>query len=405
MKSRDVFLLARQLFSRRRTGFLSFAHAIALGSVALSSAALLLALAILDGFEYELQSKTALFIGHLDARLTSLRSAEQYQQWYQRFTAAYPGITRVTAYMEIEVLLAHRGNVEAALLHADTPMVIERLGTLGIAPSHITSDRVLALGRPLAERLGVRVGDTIAVFLSAPMATATSTTLSWPIVRRATVGTIYESGMRQFDETVVLASTSTVQSIRGGQFIPTGFTLWLDNPEASSKAAQQLDSLYGASFFVRTYRQIHPAMFTWIALQKRPIPIIIGILSIVAAFNILTLLFVVVVERRHAIAIVRLLGMVRRKVLAMITGYGAWIGMVGYMIGLVIGVAFGTLQQRFGIIRLDAEIYFISQLPIQFSWWHAAVVGCVVLALSLLVTALPALAATRISPLSILRIK
>ncbi|GIV54165.1 MAG: permease [Candidatus Kapaibacterium sp.] len=401
----DLLQLARQIFNRRQTKFLSLTHVIAVGSVAISSAALLLALGILSGFEQELQSKTSLFIGHLDAQITSKHVAPSFQQWTDRLRMTNPAIERVVAYTELEALLAHHGNVEAAVIHADTPLVTERLVALAVDQHTIMHEDALALGRPLAERLGVKVGDTIAMFLSQPQAAAQSAGLGFPLVRRVRIGAVFESGMRQFDETIALAGASLVRTLRLGRFVPTGFTLWLKYPDQSRVVAGVLDSLYGSSLYVRTYREIHPAMFTWIALQKRPIPIIVGILSVVAAFNILTLLFVVIVERRHAIAILRLLGLDHRRVLGLITAYGAWIGSMGYALGLVISLTIGYVQQAFGIVRLDADVYFIDRLPIAFGWWHAAIVGGVVMVLSLVVAALPAYAATRISPLVILRIK
>lgn len=210
--------------------------------------------------------------------------------------------------------------------------------------------------------------------------------------------------MRQYDESVVYGLPELTSSIQGGSLLPIGLSIWLKHVQDSRRIAHQLDSLYGSTLYARTFTDKHPAMFAWIALQKRPIPIVVGILSIVAAFNILTLLFVSIVEKRNIIATLRLLGM-QRNLIILVAGYALWVGLVGYSIGLAIVLGFDSLQRRFGFIRLDADVYFLDRLPTDFMWWHGAIVGAVVIALTLMVTTIPAYASTRISPLSILRIK
>ncbi len=406
MRRRQLFPIAQQFFYRRKSNFFSFTHTIAIGSVALSSAALLLALSILDGFDRELQSKTTLFIGHIDARISAADVQHKLQEWIDRLARTSRSIVGVAAYTEIEALLTNKGNVEAVLVHADTPAVTDRLNALGLYPGVIARSSSIVLGRPLAERLGVQPGDTIVILVAGgPMVATTLAGAPIPVVRRVVVEAIYESGLRQFDETIVLAGPMLIRALLGDRSAPSGFTIWLDDADRSRSIAQRLDSLYGNALYVRTYKDLHPAMFTWIALQKRPIPIIVGMLSIVAAFNILTLLFVAIVERRHAIALLRILGLDRSSVVLLVTSYGAWIGIIGFIAGLVIGLAAGYAQQTFGVVRLDAEIYFLNRLPVHFALWHVLVVGGVTIGLSLLVTMLPGYAATRISPLTILRIK
>jgi lipoprotein-releasing system permease protein len=393
--------LARRIFGGHRTRFLSFTYAIAIGSVALSSAALLIALAVLEGFEHELERKVGLFVAHVDAQILRSDTRTSPSQWIQTLWEINPAIERVTAYTEFEAVLVHRGNVEAAIVHSDTPAVTERITALHLGNWHRTGN-TLAIGRPLAERLGVRAGDSVVLLLAGA---GTGRTSTLPTTVRMPVGAIYESGMWQLDESIVLAPWSLMSRLSGGMFMPTGLGIWSSDIHSSDAIAHQLDSLFGRTLYIRVYRDRFPAMFTWIAMQKRPIPIIIGILSIVAAFNVLTLLFVALVERRNAIATLRVLGLSRSDLISMIALYGIWSGVIGYGIGAIIAGTFSWAQHTFGLIRLDGTVYFLDRLPIEPHWQHAALVASIVVVLTVAVTTIPAYAATRISPLSILRIK
>lgn len=397
----ESIVIARRIWGKRRGGLAAFTQLIAIGSVALSSAALLITLSVINGFENELEKKTALFIAHIDARI--LRTdAQQHLSWWieQLLTKIEPTPLRVAAYAETEALLTYHQRVEPALIHVDTPTVTERIAALRLQPLLRAPATSIAIGRPLAERLGVNVGDTLTLFVA-----RTNYLLSSIAPLQVTIAAIYESGMRQYDETMVFALPELITRIQGRYLLPTGFSIWLAGAQDSRRIAQQLDSLYGSTLYVRTFTDKHPAMFAWIALQKRPIPIVVGILSIVAAFNILTLLFVSIVEKRNTIATLQLLGMRRNHLIMIVTGYASWVGLIGYSIGLAIVIGFNWMQQRLGLIRLDADVYFLDRLPTEFVWWHGAIVGVVVLMLTLMVTTIPAYASTRISPLTILRIK
>jgi lipoprotein-releasing system permease protein len=398
MTLQQLLRLAWRIFRGRATRFLSITHGVALGSVALSSAALLLTLAVLNGFEQTLQEKVALFVSHVDVRFLSPVAQQSSERWRQHLARLNPSICLASTYVELEALLSHRGNVEAALLHADVPAVRSRYQALNIP--ELSAGMSCALGRPLAERLGVRRGDTVVVIASS----GSSGALSTPVIGRIRVDAIYESGMRQFDESIVLVTPSVLHRLQHA-LLPTGISLWLDDARKSQWVARQIDSLFGAALYARSYRDIHPAMFTWIAMQKRPIPIIVGILSVVAAFNILTLLFVALVERRSTLATLRMLGLQRKHLLTMVVGYGLAVAIAGYAIGVAIATGFASAQRTMGLVRLDATVYFIDRLPVEFLWWHFAAVGAAVALLTLGVLVLPVLAAMRISPLAIIRIR
>jgi len=398
MTLEQVFLVTKRVFGGRRSRFLFFTHSIALGSVALSTSALLITLAVLDGFEQTLEEKVSLFASHVDVRFVTLSAQQSSRQWLKRLSEVDRSVHTTSLYTELEALISYRGNVEAALLHADTPSVTFRIQALKIP--NMSLARGCAIGIPLAERLGVQAGDTVVLLASS----GGEGLYGMPMIRRVPVIALFESGMRHYDESVVLVAPETLDRLR--QFyLPTGISVWLHDPQQSSRIARLIDSLYGTAVYARSYTEIHPAMFTWIAMQKRPIPLVVGILSVVAAFNILTLLFVALVERRTTIATLRLIGMQRKHLIMLVSAYGLGVATIGFALGVTIALVFSIAQRSLGVVRLDSAVYFIDRLPIELLPWHIISVGIAVLVLTLAVLVLPALVATRISPLAIIRIR
>ena len=144
-------------------------------------------------------------------------------------------------------------------------------------------------------------------------------------------------------------------------------------------------------------------MFAWIELQKKPIPIVLGLISIVAVLNVLTMLLISVVEKTHSIGILRAIGMQRRDIMRVFILQGVGVGAAGTFAGCGLGYLICALQYWFKIIHLEGDVYFVDVLPIAFSIWHLVTVVGFSLLISLFATLIPAWIATRISPVQALR--
>ncbi|MFH1049963.1 MAG: FtsX-like permease family protein [bacterium] len=154
-----------------------------------------------------------------------------------------------------------------------------------------------------------------------------------------------------------------------------------------------------------TVFDLHSAIFAWIEMQKAPIPLVLGLISIVAVLNIITILLITVVEKTHSIGILKALGMSRRNIIKIFIIQGLSIGIIGTIIGCSIGLLFGLIQQNYGIISLEGEIYFLDKLPVEFEVWHFAVVCTTAIVLSFLATLIPSFIASSIKPIRAIRFK
>jgi lipoprotein-releasing system permease protein len=149
---------------------------------------------------------------------------------------------------------------------------------------------------------------------------------------------------------------------------------------------------------VQTVYDLHAGMFHWIELQKEPIPIVLSLIGIVAIMNILTSLLIIVIEKTRSIGILKSLGMKQFSIMTIFSLQGIALGIIGITIGCLGSFALCTIQQNYGIITLNADLYFIDVLPVSMKAWHYYLVGGSALALSLFATIIPAFVASRISP-------
>jgi lipoprotein-releasing system permease protein len=169
--------------------------------------------------------------------------------------------------------------------------------------------------------------------------------------------------------------------------------------------SKKMNLSLGYPYYAYTVFDLHSAIFAWIELQKAPIPLVLGLISIVAVFNIVTILLITVVEKTHSIGILRALGMPRNNIIRIFIIQGLSIGLVGTLLGCGIGLTVGLIQQHYQIFKLHGEIYFLDTLPVRFEAWHFITVISVSLVLSFLATLIPAFIAARIQPIRAIRFK
>jgi len=152
----------------------------------------------------------------------------------------------------------------------------------------------------------------------------------------------------------------------------------------AQQIAGKIEKSLGYPFYVYTVFDLHSSVFAWIELQKEPIPLVLGLISIVAVFNIITVLLITVVEKTYSIGILRALGMSRKNIIKIIAG---------------------LIQKSYKIVSLEGEMYFLDALPIKFELWHFAIVISTALLLSFFATLIPSFIAAKIQPVKALRFK
>ncbi len=392
--------------------FVRFITYVAVGGVAVGVAALLLALSIVRGFSREIEAKIVGFGAHVqvesiqDAPLSDARSMQRDIAQMETVAHVAPVVT--------EFALLRRSAVEidgVALWGTDvlSPYLAEHLqdGAPSFAPD--SAGRAgLVIGAALARLLSVSVGDRVTVFsmrkTSGNGASPLSTLGVRPRVKQFHVAGIYETALAHFDELYVFTDLDVARDLlQYGPDQVTRFDLTLHDVAQAKAVVIDVEEIYGFPVMARTIYQAFRWLFAWVNLQEAFIPVVISIMIVVAAFNIVGTLLMIILEKTREIGVMASMGASRQTIRRLFLWLGLFIGVTGTGIGLSLAFGLALLQQRYAIIPLPEEAYYMDTAPIALDPFDFVMVGAVALILCVLSAYIPARFASRIEPLKVIR--
>jgi lipoprotein-releasing system permease protein len=405
MKYQLITFIARRLTqSFKKERFIRFTKGVALVSVMLGSMALIIALSVLEGFDNSLRENAAKFTSHIQFKTVRRQPFNADQPKFKNLTNAIPMVKAASPSIEREGLVRAFKTVEGVYIRGIDPLneITGLKNNVVEGKFEFPSDTALhvIVGKKLARKLGITLGDSVLLTtLSEEANLEDSSEIPAPVFEYFTVSGIYETGMAQYDDVYMYVPFKTASRIfQFPENSATSYDVVLKNVNDAPEALRQIEDYVGYPFYGLTIFEIHGSMFAWIELQKQPIPIVLGLISIVAVFNVLTTLLISVVEKTHTIGILRSLGMPSGGILKIFVIQGISIGLVGTLAGCALGFMLCWLQDTFHIIRLQGEIYYLDTLPVAFKSIHYIIVITTSLLLSFLATLIPAWIAIRISP-------
>lgn len=392
--------------------FLRFITYVAIGGVALGVAALLLSLAIVRGFSQEITEKIIGFGAHIQVQSYFQEEALKNASELHDTIASTSGVAAVSPVVEEEVLLrqSDRSIDGVRLLGAtEAPSYLAhrlQAGSFDLAPSG-TGPPPLVIGASLADRLGLDVGEVVTAF-SIRDAAGNDNGLQFqrPRVRRFRIEGIYQTSLTTIDDHFVFAGLKTTRTLVG---MPSSsvsrFDITVNDIAGVDSVAAHIEQQIGFPAAARTIYQIQPysSLFAWINLQQGIIPLVIGVIVIVAAFNIIGTLLMMILEKTREIGVLQSLGTSQKMLKRLFLSLGLLIGGVGTGIGAALALLLGTLQKQFGIIPLPEEAYYMTTAPISLNPMDYAIVAILTLVLCGLAAYIPARAAARIEPVRAIR--
>lgn len=405
----STFVARRFLQFRRTTkarSFISFITLISIIGVALGTASLIIALTILGGFEKDLKEKVIGFTTHIQVTTHTNQPIRYYSNIESKLRNEIPGIRSVSAYISKEGMINFGDETEGIIVKG-----LENTGTEHGITQYLTEGSVdfreiapglhgCVAGRKLLTTIGASLHDTVLVFgLQGHIQTSIA-----PNVMAFVVNGIYESGMAEYDDVYLFVGIPAVQQLINFDAAVSGFEVMLDRVDDASETAKRITDLLGYPFSARTLFQLYRNLFTWIELQKEPIPLILGLIIAVAAVNIIGTLLMLVLEKRKQIGILRSLGASQRDVKRIFLIKGTIIAFVGTALGNLFGFGVCWLQQQYQIISLPSTIYFMKTVPIYFRPENFIIVSFVSIFLCIAASYIPARLAATMDPIQSIRL-
>ncbi len=401
----------RYLRARRQEGFISVIAWFSLLGIALGVATLIIVMAVMNGFRQELLSRILGVNGHL----TVYAGAAQMRQFddLANKLREVEGVVLVTPLIEGQVMASAHGAARGAVVRGLRPsdlMGREIISTNMRSGSldDFKGEDVVIIGSPLARKLGAAVGDKITLISPKGNVTAFGTV---PRMRAYRIVGTFKIGMYEYDSSFVFMPLEAAQVYFK---IPKGVSsleVFVDNPDHARKIGRAINAAMQGKVTLHDWQQANASFFNAIQVERNVMFLILTLIILVAAFNIVSSMIMLVKDKGRDIAILRTMGATKGSVMRIFLIAGSSVGVIGTLAGFLIGITFCAniesirqfIQSLTGTELFDAEIYFLSKLPAEVDPNEVVAVVIMGLALSFLATIYPSWRAARLDPAEALR--
>ena len=410
----ERMVAGRYLRARKGERFVSIIAIFSLIGIALGVATLIVVTSVMSGFQVELVSRILGVNGHMTVEAYAGQKIDGYDP-LARQIKALPNVQSVTPVLDGQALLstqggASRGGLVRGITQADL-RALHPISDHVIAGSldQFDGDDAIAIGVGLANSYRLRVGDALTVISPDGAATAFGTI---PRVRAYKIVAIFDSGLNDYNTSVVFLPLGAAQIFFQKPQAVTGMEIRLKDPDNISVVAQPLIRLVqGRQVYVRDWRHANDTIVGVLQVQKDTMFIVLGMIVLVAAFNVISSLIMLVKDKRGDIAILRTIGASSGAVMRVFLMCGAFVGVTGTLAGTVIGIVFCRnihaiqhfVENISGGKVFDASVFMLSELPDTIDWSDVVNVVILSLVLSLLATLYPSWRAARTDPVEALR--
>jgi lipoprotein-releasing system permease protein len=410
----ELHIAWRYLRSRRGSRLLSLISVIAIGGVIVGVSALILIIGVMNGLQKDLREK--ILIGSPDVRVLTFGEDLTMPGW-KSASEIVNGVTGVQAaapFVHTQAGIFARSNyAEGVFVMGIVPSgpgvkevtSIRRTATGGDFTFKGSSGRLsgAVLGARLATRLNVVVGDSVTLMaLGATKISPVTGTLT-PNIRKYEVTGVFETGMYEYDNAYVIMALESAQDLAQLGDAVTGIEVKTANRWEAPGVARLIADTLGFPYRTEDWQQQNSSLFQALRLEKLGMTVILLLIVLVAAFNIVSTLTMVVTDKTREIGILKAMGMSARSIRRIFLAQGVVIGLFGTMVGLVVGLAAAVLVDKYRIIPLDPSVYFIDHLPVDTQFLDVLFIVSASLAIAALATLYPARQASRLYPVEAIR--
>ena len=410
----ERMVAGRYLRARKGERFVSIIAIFSLVGIALGVATLIVVTSVMSGFQRELVSRVLGVNGHVTIEAYAGQKIDGYEDLVHRIRSI-PGVVSVVPVLDGQAMLStESGGARGGLVRG---VRLEDLRAMRPISDHIVrgslddfdGDDAIAVGVALANSYRLKVGDSLTILSPQGAATAFGTI---PRVRAYKVVAIFDSGLHDYNTSVVFLPLQAAKVFFQKPDGVTGVEVRVSDPQAvDAIAAPLVELLRGRQVMARDWRRANDTIIGVLQVQKNTMFIVLGMIVLVAAFNVISSLIMLVKDKRADIAVLRTIGSSSGAILRIFLMCGAFVGVSGTLIGTLLGVLVCrniTAIQRFienftGGRVFDSSVFLLTTLPDNVDWGDVARVVALGLTLSLLATLYPSWRAARTDPVEALR--
>ena len=407
----ELFIAFRYLLAKRKQIFISLITIISIAGVALGVAALIVVMSVMSGFETELKSR---ILGN-NAHVVVMRyggAISDYKQVMERVQKV-PGVKSVAPFVLNQVMIAHGRTVSGVVFRGIDPEKdplakdVRSQMTAGSfmkpaadTPSGGHDYPGIVLGSELAKNLGASVGSRVRII--SPVGSPTPLGMV-PRMKLFQVEGIFSSGMYEYDSSLVYVDLAAAQRLFGLDQKVSGISVQVTDVYSAGAVGKKIQQQLGYPFWARDWTDMNRNLFSALKLERVTMFVILMLIILVAAFNIVSTLFMVVMEKHKDIAILKTLGMPAKRVMRIFVWEGMIVGLMGTLLGLGAGIGICELLKNYHFINLPSDIYYVTTLPVNLKPFYVLLICFVSLVISFLATIYPSYRASKMLPAEALR--
>lgn len=396
------FIAKKFIMSRKDSRFINLITGISVIGIALGVATLVIAVSVLKGFEKTITDKIVDFDSHI--KITSFRTIlPNYHEILPVIESELKDYQpQVTLFASKLVIVSSKKSKEGLNLigieeKGEQPSFIKNI----IKGEFDLSAKNIVIGRKLADKLFLKPNDQITIF--ALKRDQIPSPENVPNIDKFKVTGVFESGMANYDDSYAYVSLESAQKLFDIGDNITGYNIKLGDISKIDSLTRHLGKTLRYPHAVRSIFQIHRNIFTWIELQKEPIPIILALIILVAVFNIIGTLLMIVLEKTNAVGVLKSIGAKRKQIIFIFLIKGALLGLGGIFLGNLLGFILMKIQIELDIIKIPSSVYFMSKVPFLIAYDTFILISVLTFALCIAASVIPSIIASRIKPITALR--
>ena len=407
----ERMVAGRYLRAKRKEGFVSVITGFAFTGIALGVATLIIVMSVMNGFKSELLSRILGLNGHIMLVSTPGFPFTDYKTAVQGLENI-EGVELAVPMIEKQILVSTGSMAEGAIVRGvnKEDLIKKDILRQGLTNVNIQAfdDEYVILGERLADKLGLMVGDEVTLISPNGKVTAFGTV---PRMKAYTILGTFNVGMYEYDAGFIFMPMEAAQKFFGLYGAATQIDVSLKDGNDLKNMRKLIEDSVGLDAYVYDWKQSNAAFFNAIDVERNVMFLILTLIILVAAFNIITGLIMLVKDKGRDVAVLRTMGATKGMIMRIFVMDGAYIGVVGTIIGTLLGVVFCLnierirrfLEMLSGRDLFSAEIYFLSKLPAEIDWVEVSFVAVVSLVLCFCATIYPAYKAAKYDPVEALR--